>query len=226
MLRHLLLLCLLLSAVPARAASVPDVGPKLDLPPLSLPATYDEVKVKTIREVNPFMKVLPIALVLPMGVAGVSIHDSAPIAWDLGDGVSYSAMRGAGLGLMGGAYGLGIAFNAITRTSRMMLGGKWTDDLWAFIAGIAASTGGYVLTSIGGGAPVVTGNTPLAAGLLVSGGVAWGAGMVFLMVDSVKTAWTLEAKLSASNPSRGLRLADAYVVPQKDGLAMGITLAW
>ncbi|MCP4869661.1 MAG: hypothetical protein GY898_13180 [Proteobacteria bacterium] len=179
------LLLLLLLSMPALSAT-----------PASA-ATVDEVHMETARWMSPPLKVLPIALATPLAVAGVSIAYSSPIAWAEGDLLGWNLMRTVGVGVMGGGLGTGIALNAMSRAARLLSGGTFVENLHWLIVGPSLAGVGYAVTLVATSATVLT-NTPLAVALSIGGGVAWGAGMVMLIVDAAKTAFENDARILAT----------------------------
>lgn len=216
---------LIFTMAPAAFAQVPDVGPDLWLPELGEASEAGDVQVETARRMNPVLKVLPIALVTPLAVAGVSIAYSSPIAYGEGDWYAYGVMRTAGLSIMGGAYAAGITLNALVRTGRMFGGGEWTQELGFFIGGIGLATGGLVVTTVAT-LPAVLDVTPAAIGLSVTGGVLWGVGMMMLIVDAAKSAFDSEALFATHWRPGRVQLAGLWATPSDHGASAGLTLRW
>jgi hypothetical protein len=224
------LLATVLAGAPPALAGAPPTGPQLpgaasDTPTAS--ASAEEVKLKTARAATPALKILPLALELPLGVAGISVNNSAPIAWAAGDYWAYARMRPVGLSLMGGGFASGVLLNVVARTMRLFTGGKWEKDLAIFIAGSALHVTGYALAWVGS-SEFLQPNPPAVAGVLVGASIAWGAGMILMMVDTLKIAYELDTQLSKwerADPRRP-RFAGLWAAPQRGGAAAGFALNW
>lgn len=223
--RSLLLILALL--LPTAALADVTTGPVLPgVPePTSSSASAEEVKSEATVQIAHASRWAPIAVVTPLGVAGISIVASSPFAGLAGDSVGQLAMRSMGLGLMGGGLGAGIAFNTVARTARMWAGGSWTDDLGFLIGGLGAASAGLVLASVASSSLPPDAGTQ--AGLMVGSAVAWNAGMLMLVVDAVKTGFVLSNQLStAAWDGKTPQFAGFYVAPELQGASAGLSFRW
>ncbi|GEM_PF-2489939 len=238
MIRFVLAAALLL--LPASASAndlgLPDLVPDLELP--TERANVKDVQRKTAQKMNPPLKVLPLAAGLPMAIAGMSIANTAPLAFADGmTGIS-PTMASAGLSLMGASLGTNILFNGLARTARLFGGGEWQKDIGFFAGGIGAASAGLALISIGtshslpfpDGSRLIENPGPVA-GILVGGSVAWTVGSLFLIVDAFKTAMDNDALLAAAPPRSGPTFAGVWVGPSvgrdgADGASGGVAFVW
>ena len=217
----------LLLAVPV-ASAAPSAGPTLPEPETRRSAgddgvTVEEAKFETAKNINPFMRVMPLAMGLPLGVVGISMTASSPIAYAAGDLPAYTGMRAAGLGVMGGALGANIAFNALQRASVQLTGGSWSKDVGFLIGGIALSAGGMALASVGS-TPTLLVTDGAITGTLVGASTLWGFGMAFLIIDTFKSAWDHAPTFASLDRRPRVELAGIHLAPTRGGVSGGFSL--
>jgi|GEM_PF-3711127 len=240
----LLSLALLLFATPAfatgMAESATDTGERtLNLMPLpevpGLPdvrqsaTSMDEATMKTARGLNPFLKIAPLVIGIPLGVAGISIVASVPIALAANDPFAAASMFNGGMGLMGGAFAATLTFDILARTLRLLLdAGPWQKRLGMLIAGSGLSIGGIVLAGVGA-QQAITGAWPdgAVAGFLVGGATLFGVGMAIRIIDTVQTAWEDNDPVITMVPGRlQVKFAGVYAAPTQGGMTAGVALRW
>jgi hypothetical protein len=243
MLRSLLIaLPLLLLATPVLAAPAAVDGPVvpaqrelhlIPLPPVPdgrLPVeSMDEATMKTARQLNPFLKIAPLVIGVPLGVAGISIVASVPIALAANDPFAAGAMYRAGVGLMGGAFAAVLTFDILARTLRFFLdAGAWQKDIAFLAAGAGLAIGGYVMAAVGGQyAQLGVWPDGAVAGVLAGGATLWGVGLALMMIDTLRTAWKdNDPRITAVGRPGNLQFAGMYAVPADRGAVAGVVFRW
>jgi len=220
-----------------RSVRALNLVPILSVPELRLASrSMDEATMKTARVLNPFLKVAPLVIGIPLGVAGVSIAASVPIALSANDPFAASQMYSAGMGLMGGAFASVLTFNILARTLRFFLdAGPWQKNIELLAIGAPLSIGGYVLVAIAAQF-ALNGTWPdgaIAAGL-AGGATMWGVGLALMMIDTLQTAWKdNDPKITARELRPGVKFAGVWAAPvtvdgatTPNGAAAGIALRW
>ncbi|MCO4769904.1 MAG: hypothetical protein KDA24_07710 [Deltaproteobacteria bacterium] len=209
--------------------------PLPDLPDRRMPAAnMDEAAMKTARGLNPFLKVAPLAIGIPLGVAGISILASVPIALSANDPFAAASMYNGGVGIMGGAFAAVLTFNILARTLRFFLdAGDWQKDIAFLAAGSGLAISGYALASIAGRFALI-GTWPdgaIAAGL-VGGATLWGVGLALLMIDTLRTTWKdNDPVITLRAGDQGMQFAGIWAAPVDHGpgevaAAAGVVLRW
>jgi hypothetical protein len=193
-----------------------------DAPDHAAAPKRDDVEQGTAKGVLLAARVVPLAPLAALAIAGVTIVDSSPIALSASDEVGARAMRHAGVSMMGGALVGGIVMNGVARAGRVLVGGKWDERLAPFVVGIALSLPGYGLVIVGSDPTLVT--RGVGAPLLVGGTVLWNIGTLLLAIDALKIGWDEYPKARASSSARGPRLAGLWVVPTRGGVSAGFAL--
>ena len=241
--RTLLLFVLLLTLSPLSATALdggvegPPAPRQLNLVPLpeipGLPevrqpaATMDEATMKTARNLNPFLKIAPLAIGIPTGVAGVSLAASVPIALSVGDTFGAAGLRSAGLGLMGVSYGSTLVFNILGRSLRFLLDvAPWHKDIGFFIVGASVSIAGAVFVTAGAYNAGIWPDGATAAAL-AGGATLWGVGMAFLIIDTVRIAWRDNDPAITWTGRSGPQFAGVWAAPnERGGASAGVALRW
>lgn len=200
------------------------------LPDVRMPVkNMDEAAVKTGRGLNPFLKVGPLAIGIPLGVSGVSIVATVPIAISLGDSITANAMYRAGISLMGGGLAAALTFNILARTLRFFLdAGKWQKDIGFLVAGAAMAVGGYIFVGLAGRA-TLTGVWPdgAIAAAFVGGATLWGVGLTIMIIDTLTIASKDNDPALVSLPGRPqVQFAGFYAAPTERGGAAGVVFRW
>ena len=223
-----LLFALALPASGLAAGPTPGVDLDLDLDLDPIPeVNVKDAQLKTAKAMNPALKILPLAMGLPLAIAGLSVANTSPIAYGEGLTGVYPGMRRVGLSLMGGALATNILLNTLSRTSRLFSGGEWQKDMAFLAGGIGAAIGGYVLVGVGTSNTVVLpdgtlliDNPGAVGGILAGASVSWTVGSLLLIVDAFKTAMDNDAQL-ASRATSGPQFAGFWVAPSLQGGASG-----
>ena len=235
MVRHpVVLLSVLALSLPApllagEAPPVEAIVFDLPLPHPDVPTQQgraQEVQQKAARQINPFVKIFPLAVVAPLSIVGLSIADTSPFLYDT-EPVVWSGMRSTGLSLMAAGMATGITFDVLARTEHFFLGEAWHERVGVLIAGIGLAAAGYALTSYGTYNPAHGGIVGITTGFTVGGAVAWNAGMVLLVVDTLEFAFS-DAQLMASDWRPGtVQWAGLYAAPVPGaGVSAGISFRW
>lgn len=215
-----LLLAFPLTAAAEDAPEAPADSVTLDLPTSVPEAPTEQSKVREVqrkaaRQINPFVKIFPLAVVMPMSVAGISLADTSVLVYDQGL-LGSSSMRSAGLSLMAGGMALGITFDVLARTEHFFLGHAWHERLGMFIAGIALAGTGYALTSYGT-VPALHSSPAETVGFVVSGAVAFNAGWALLVIDTLKFAFEDSAEMASAWTPGKVQFGGLYAAPTPNG---------
>lgn len=219
---------------PARTLNLVPVPP---VPDLRLGSrSMDEATMKTARVLNPFLKIAPLAIGIPLGVAGVSIAASVPIAMAANDPFAAAQMYSAGMSLMGGAFAAVFTFDILARTLRFFLdAGAWQKDIAFLAVGAPLAIGGYALVAIGAQYSRIGTWADGAVVTVVAGGaVLWGVGLALLMIDTLQIAWKdNDPKITARERRPGVQFAGVWAAPvavdgavSPNGAAAGVSLRW
>lgn len=226
----LLVVCLsCLIGAPVAAAEQPaQISLDLPHPAPEVPtesASSEEIQMKAARAINPLARIIPLAAVAPLSIVGLSIADTSPFLYAT-DPFAWVGMRSAGLSLMAGGMALGITFDVLARAEHYLVGEAWHERLGVMIAGVALAATGYALTSYGTNNAAHGGVVGLTTGFTIGGAVAWNAGMVMLVIDTVKFGFEDKAKLSAVWRPGAVQGAGVYAAPVPGGVTAGFGLRW
>lgn len=234
MTRFVLAALLALLPTSAFAGDLPTLGLDLDLELPTEQANVKDVQRKTAQAMNPPLQILPLAVGLPLAIAGMSVTATSPIAYGDGFALISPSMRSVGTSLMGGALGANILFNGLARTARLFGGGEWQKDIGVFVGGISAASAGLVLISVGtnhslllpDGERLVGSPGPVVA-FLIPGSVSWTVGSLLLIIDAFKTAMDNESLLASAPSKAGPRFVGGWITPTlQGGVSGGVGFVW